>query len=53
MMMAPPAALHSPGADEVVIETRDSLRPLIERDESQEAVPFGHLDAQKGEKGAG
>ena len=52
MMMRSSGSPTFSGADEVVIETRDGRRHVVERDGSQEAVPFGHLDAQKGEEGA-
>ena len=39
-------------ADEVVIETRDGLRHVIERAGAPQALTFGALDAQRAEEDA-
>ncbi|WP_336491590.1 hypothetical protein [Methylobacterium nigriterrae] len=38
-------------ADEVVIETRDGRRHVVERSGTPLTIPLGHLDAQKAEEG--
>ena len=39
-------------ADEVVIETCDGRRHVVERAGTPQTIPLGHFDAQKAEEGA-